>query len=81
MAERWALRPAGYSKLLSDLKQRIQARPIACASGSCTRGRCRTHGRARLMPRWARASAGSFEQTRRSFEASAQVHPSGTFFL
>jgi hypothetical protein len=27
MAERWALGPSGYSKLLSDLKQRIQTPP------------------------------------------------------
>jgi hypothetical protein len=61
MAERRALVPAGYSKLLSDLKQRIQTRPIG-APGLCARGRCRTPGRARLMPREARASAPSFDR-------------------
>jgi hypothetical protein len=65
MAERrWALGPTGYSKLLSDLKQRIQARPIARIWIMYTE----TLSEAWPCPLDATqgASAPPFEQTRRS---------------
>jgi hypothetical protein len=79
MAERWALGQAGYSKLLSDQKHQIQARPIEHASELCTWGCCGRLGRGRFKQRRARASAPSFDGMRRSLKRVRRYVGRGTF--